>query len=309
MRHLCLVLALSGLLLSTASTAATISVSLASDNSSCSNGTSNNTAESGACAQNGSGTSDDWGADWATAGGTSSTLIGLGSTATSFTIDAKVAADDGGADVGQGGDRWIQGALDFDLTVTIDVDDPLAEWSVDLSQSALGLFGLNGDGTLSAVGTQDNGSGELSTILTSVDGSPFNFSVTPDSLSGNPSNTSSQSQQFSGSRGDSGVLSGIGDGVFNVNISFNLEAFSNDGCSGFICSSASGGEEAAVLFGLNSGVIDQDVDDYGYWGRSAGPDGYNSTWTLNVTVVPEPGTGMLVGLGLVAVAVARRRQR
>ena len=303
MRHLCLCAGLA-LLLAAPVTAATISVSLASDNSSCINGESNNTGSSSTCSQNGSGTSDDWGADWATTNGTSGVLTGVGSTTAGFSIDGKVAADDGFS-----GDRFIRGVLDFDITIAIDVDEPLAEWTVDLSQSALGLYGLNGDGSASAVGTQDNGSADMSTILTTVDGSPFNFTVSPSILSGNPSNNGSQSAQFSGSRGDSGVLSGIGDGVFNVNISFNLDAFSNDGCSGFICSSASGGEEAAVLFGLNSGVIDQDVDDYSYWGRSAAADGYNSDWTLNVIVAPEPGTGLLVGLGLTGLAAARRRRR
>ncbi|MGH0028864.1 MAG: PEP-CTERM sorting domain-containing protein [Myxococcota bacterium] len=309
MRSLCLAAATALLLALSAGSAgaATLSVALSSDNSTCANGTYNNTNESSACSQNGGGTSDDWGIDWATAGGTSSNLVGLGSTSTMFSIDAKVAADDGGADVGQGGDRWVQGSLDFDITLTVDVDDPLAEWTVDLSQSVLGLYGLNGDGTASAVGTQDSGSAEMTNVTTVVNGNNYDVTVWPGSHSNNPSNNSSSSQQFSGNRNDNVILAGIGDAVFNVSIAFDLEAFSNDGCSGFICSSASGGEEAAVLFGLNSGVIDQDVDDYSYWGRSSGPDGYDSTWTLNVNVIPEPTTGLLVGLGLVGLAAARRR--
>jgi hypothetical protein len=63
-----------------------------------------------------------------------------------------VAADDGGADVGQGGDRWIKAVLSFVLTINIDVDNPGDSWTLDLSQAALGLFALRGDRTLSAVG-------------------------------------------------------------------------------------------------------------------------------------------------------------
>ncbi len=286
--------------------AASITVSVASDNSGCANGTSNNTNESSACAQNGAGTSDDWGASSSASGGVSPNLVGDGSTSTNLTIDAVVAADDGGADVGQGGDRWIQRSVDLDITINIDVDGVNDSWTVDLTQSALGLFAFNGDGTLSAVGTQDNGSAEITTFLTTVDGSPYNFSATPTSQSANPSNTSSASQQFSGARNDLGILAGTGDAVINASIAFDLEALSNDGCSGFICSSASGGEEAAVLFGEQS-VMDQDVDDYSFWGRSLGPDGYNSTWTLNVTV-PEPTSGVLLGLSLLAVAATGRRR-
>jgi hypothetical protein len=288
--------------------AATISVALSSDNSTCANGTSNDTNESSVCSQNGSLTVDDWGAAWSTAGGTSSNLSGVGSTSTGFSIDAAVAADDGGADVGQGGDRWIQAALNFSITLTVDVDNPGDSWTVDLSQSVLGLFALNGDGTLSAVGSQNAGLAEVATPFSvSVDGSPFDFSASPSSYSNNPSNNSSASQQFSGGRSDLGVLSGTGDGVFAVSIDFDLEALSRDGCSGFICSSASGGEEAAVLFGAQS-VIDQDVDEYSTWSRAIGPDGYTSTWTLNVTAVPEPGATLLLGAAVAGVALALRRR-
>ena len=96
------------------------------------------------------------------------------------------------------------------------------------------------------------------------------------------------------------------DGVYNVSISFSLEALSRDGCSGFICSSASGGEEAATLFGFND-VTDQAVDNYSTWGRSQTPDGYNSTWTLNVLNVPEPVTAGFLALGLTGLAAIGRR--
>ena len=294
------------LLLAGPAGAATIGIAVGGGGS-CFNGTANNTSESGACAQNGSGTGDDWGAAWSHSATNAPNLVGVGSTSAAFAIDAKVAADDGGADVGQGADRWVRAAINYNITLTIDVDYAVSDWTVDLNQSVLGLFALRGDGTLSAVGTQNNGSADVSLFNITVNGSGYDFSASPSSYSNNPSNNGSASQQFSGGRYDGGVLSGTGDGVYNVNIAFNLDAFSNDGCSGFICSSASGGEEAAVLFGYAPSVMDQAVDDYGTWGRASTPDGYNSTWTLNVATIPEPSTALLVLIGLAGLARGARR--
>jgi hypothetical protein len=285
--------------------ASTISVSILSDVSSCQQGFNDGVTADGVCSTNGAGTFDDWGANWSAAGGTSSNLAGVGATSTGLTIDAAVAADDGGIDVGQGGDRWIRANVSYNIQLSVDVDAPSYVWSVDLVQGALGLYGLRGDGTLTAVGTQNNGAARASSIAVSVDGNPFNVTVLPTNLTTNPSNNGSASLQFAGNRNDLGILSGTGDGTYNVSISFNLQALSRDGCTGFICSSASGGEEAATLFGLG-GVIDQAVDDYGTWGRAQGPDGYGSTWTLNVLEVPEPWTLALLVLGFVGLAARRR---
>lgn len=282
------------LLVGSPAQAATIGISVVSDNSVC---TTNGAGSP--CQQDSTVFGSDVGMAWDVQGGTSPVLTDVGSTSTNLSIDA-VAAVDGG------GDTTAQARLNFDLLLDIQVDSPNSTWTVDLDQGALGLFGLRGDGFGSQVGDQSDGSASISQITTIVGTSFYNFTPSPNSFSQDVDGSSEVSQVFSGARIDGGILSGTGDQTVAVNIDFDLTAFSNDGCSGFICSSASGGEEAGALFG-SEGVIDQAVDDYSTWSRSLGPDGYESTWTLNVTFVPEPGTGLLVAMGLAGIAIRRRR--
>lgn len=222
----------------------------------------------------------------------------LGSASTTFSINA-VSAVDGG------GDTRARLDVSYSADLVITTDNPQDEWNVDLVQGALGLFAFRGDGTASAVGNQSDGQASLSTLVVNVGGTNYNFDVSPGSRTQDCSNNCQSSTQFSGGRADGGILSGTGSQTVGITVAFSIEAFSNDGCSGFICSSVSGGEEAAALFGDQS-VMDQAVDDYGTWSRALGPDGYDSTFTLNVTAVPEPGTGLLVCLGLAAYAGRRR---
>ncbi|HNP16615.1 MAG TPA: hypothetical protein PKI99_09150, partial [Terrimesophilobacter sp.] len=194
---------------------------------------------------------------------------GGASTAVGFSINAGVSTDD------VGGDSFVRGQVRYSLTITVDADYSTDFWEVDLNQSILGLLALKGDGTASAVGTQNNGEAQISSITVSAVGGlvntgNLNFGVSNGSLIDNPSNNSSSTREFSGSRGtDVAIASGIGDGSFTVTIAYDLDAFSNDGCTGTICSSISGGEEAAVLNGFDNADTtgNPSADQYGTWGR------------------------------------------
>lgn len=203
---------------------------------------------------------------------------GVVSLTNTFAFDAAVAVD---AFIGN--NEYQELNVSYDLTFTIDTDDPADTWTLSLDHDAMGLLGLHGDGTLSAVGTQDDGHAHISALNLTGDVSTSLLANQP--FNDNPSNNGQNSQTFSDSGTGIAVASGTGDATVQVTIDFKLDAFSNDGCSGFICSSASGGEEAAVLFGVDdaSGLGDVDADEYSEWGRAVGPDGYNSTWTLDVT--------------------------
>ncbi len=219
--------------------------------------------------------------------GTDSSSAGYGaSTTIDFDIDAGVAADSA-VDFGDEYERGkIRYSLDIDVTAVAGEN-----WTVDLDQDVLGLFGFHGDGTATAVLTQDNGNAGITTIDVDIDATDYSFTPSPGGTSQNPSNNDQTSVAFSGSRSDSTIASGTGSGSFTMTISFDIDAFSNTGCSGFICSSASGGEDAAVLLGWDNvddsggGTLEGiHADNYSEWGRSVGPDGYNSTLTLNVSL-------------------------
>lgn len=244
----------------------------------------------------------DFGASWNTSVGAAGTLgAGLvGSTSTTMAINAGVSIDGGGDN---------SKTLSFNHTYQLDIvlDFPgQSAWTVDLSASILGIHAFRGDGTASAVGNQQDGSNSISTVRTTVNA--VDFDMNGSSRTEDCANNCEKQFQFSNSTGSLGVLSGTGNASVVVSVDFDLTAVTNDGCSGFVCSSISGGEESALLFGAEN-QTDQAVDNYSTWGRAIGPDGFNSTWTLNVTAVPEPSTALLIGLGIGGLMLSRSSPR
>lgn len=231
---------------------------------------------------------------------------GGATTSVGFGINASVSTDD------VSGDSFVRGQVRYSLTITIDADYATDFWEVDMSSSVLGLLALKGDGTASAVGTQNNGEAQFQSLTITAAGGTVNttnlgFGVSSTSLVNNPSNNGSSTQQFSGSGGFINIANGTGDASFTVTVAYDLDAFSNDGCSGTICSSVSGGEEAAVLMGFDNpdGVGNPSADNYGTWGRSVAPDGFDTTFTL---IIPEPGTLALVATGLFGLGFMSRKR-
>lgn len=271
-------------LFATAGFAAQLSIS-AVDNSDCRNSNSNNSGSftSMPC-DTSSGTFDSaYGVDTSHSISSNITVNAPGDD----TMTVKVVAG-AGVDDFDDGDEYIHGRIRMQLSFDVNADDT-EFWQLDLDQSVLGLFKLAGDGDASAVGNQDDSSATINQnqdgagndFQVTVDGAEFDFAASPDSYSSDCSNSCTKSSEFSGSRSDTNVISGNGDAAFNATIEFDIEAFSNDGCSGFICSSASGGEEAAVLFGLNNVAPEMGTDNYG--GRDIANDGYTSIWTFTVS--------------------------
>ena len=249
------------------------------------------------CNQNGS---TDYGASWASIPGAAGTMPYIvGSTSTTLAIDAHVAIDGGGT---------ATKTLLFNRTFRVDIvtDWEFSTWDVDLNASILGLHAFRGDGFGSSLGNQNDGSNSISTVVTTVDGT--NYNIGGSSLTQDCSGTCETSTQFSNSTSPANVLTGVGSGSYFVTVDFDLSATTQDGCTGFVCSSASGGEESALLFGTENST-DQAVDNYSTWSRAIGPDGYNSTWTLNITSVPEPGTALLLMAGLGGLIAFGSRQR
>jgi hypothetical protein len=227
---------------------------------------------------------------------TSSSAAPGGSTSVDFSIDAAVGVDS----AVDGQDEYERGKIRYTLNFAINAT-AVENWTVGLSQNVLGLFGFEGDGPATAVGTQVFGNAGISTINVAVGATDLSFSPAPLTASSNVANTGTQAfGPISGSRNDPVVVSGTGNGAFSVTIAFDIDAFSNAGCTGFICSSASGGEDAAVLLGYDNvddccgGTVDRiNADNYSTWGRAVGPDGYNSTWTFAVT--SQCGNGVING--------------
>jgi cysteine-rich repeat protein len=269
--------------------AATLAITSVTNNSVCIRADSDNGNDdqsaynpgNGACTELSPGFGDSNYFRVSSSGTASSSTSVPGSTSVPFSIDAAVVVD---AFVTS--NEYQKGEVRYTLVMNVTAGAS-ETWTLDVNENLLGLLGIRDDGD---IGTGNNSNAGVTNTTVTIDGNPVNFT----SAGSLTNNDNSVSQQFSGSRVEAGVVSGTGNDSFNVTIAFDIDAFSRSGCSGFICTGNP--DEAAVLAGISdiSGEGSTDADEYGTWGRSVAPDGYNATFTLNVNG-PACGNGTLEG--------------
>lgn len=229
----------------------------------------------------------------------------LSSSATAFSTrySANAAADVGAFQSTQGT------TLNADYTITFSVTHSLGvNYQIDVATSINGVLTYLDD----ALGAAGNGTAADLTI-SGVSGSRTGGSSQTGSLSlatgtslVGGTNTGGVNQAISGSNFATIFATGTGAAQLYT-LTFTFSATARSTCSG-LC--VTGGDEKAVRLGApgfaDSGAIlaDTTADNYpGVGSRTQSLDGH----FVNVTVIPEPATASLLGLGLAGLSALRRR--
>ncbi len=214
---------------------------------------------------------------------------------------AVVSADRGGT---SGPSGTTTQSFTGNFTITLNVTETVGTaWALTLDILRIGAQTIVSDGSGNAsvsLGALTGGETGAGSITSGSLGLALVTTLSNAATSGTPSVNSPFSQTTTA------ILSGIGTGFAQaviLNFSFTASASSVDPNGG-----AFQGDEAALRMGLDSALSFFSADDYpGAGARLITADGVFINGGF--VAAPEPGTATLLGFGLVALALYRRRAR
>ena len=254
--------------------------------------------------KNGSNTADFFDNVGCTASAAQSTVSTSAVTADSFTARyAGVVSADRGGCTGGGASGTTTQSFTGNFTITFNVTALLGNsWYLTLDVLRIGAQTIVSDGTgnanvvLGALTGTETGAGSITS------GSMSLAALTTLDNSGSP--TTSPNNPFNQST--NAVITGTGTGAaqtVTLDFSFTASASSVDPNGG-----SNQGDEAALRLGIDSALDQFTADDYpGVGLRNLDTDGI---WVLfNLDESPEPGTALMLGLGLFGLGLRGRARR
>jgi len=215
------------------------------------------------------------------AGGTVADLIGNQMTAgTGYAT--KTSNDAAG-----NGTNTYNTTSDYNVTFTVD-GDGAASYDITIDTSRIGAFTLVNDG---------GGGGLADASMSGVTGASSVAGTGTLNLAALTGVTGGGNQDSPFSQADTFTMTGLtGTTVVSLDFSWTSSTYSQQ-------------HEAAIRMGIDGTQAAISADDYpGVGARTLAGDGHFVDITATVTAVPEPGTALLLSLGLIGLTVSGRRR-